>query len=91
MGKIIGKYKGKVGNHPRENMISKLAIIMWSQDGGIGGHGVHLSSQVHQEYIYKWDKSYEHLLNTSGGPRTLKRTGKILTQLGWMKERKKKR
>ena len=29
----------------------------WSQDGRIEGCGVHLSPQVHQEYIYKWSNS----------------------------------
>ena len=29
------------------------------QDGrGVGGHGVHLSPQIHQEYIYRWNNSH---------------------------------
>ena len=27
-------------------------------DGGGGGRGVHLSPQMHQEYIYKWKDSH---------------------------------
>ena len=26
--------------------------------GGVGGRGVHLSLQMHQEYIYKWNNSH---------------------------------
>ena len=30
-----------------------------SQDGrGVGGRGVHLSPQMHQEYNYKWNNSH---------------------------------
>ena len=50
-----------------------------------------LAKSVHQEYIYKWNNCTEHLLNTSGGPRTPKRTRKIPMQLDRMKEKKKKR
>ena len=32
----------------------------WSlgQDGRLGRPGVHISPQVHQEYIYKWNNSH---------------------------------
>ena len=47
-----------------------------SQDGRVGGPRVHLSTQIHQEYIYKWTSSHraptEHYqsphLPRPGGP-----------------------
>ena len=69
-------------------LFSKKCLLLstWSwtfQDGiGIGGCGVPLSPQTHQEYIYKWNNSTGHPLNTSRGPRTPRRTRKIPTELG---------
>ena len=62
-----------------------------SQDGRIGGCRICLSSQVHQEYIYKWNNSQEQLLSISGRLWTPKRTRKIPLQPGRMKERKKEK
>ena len=32
----------------------KAVVIQGDQDGRIGGPGVHLSPQIHQEYYYEW-------------------------------------
>ena len=37
----------------------RITITTGSQDGGVvGGLLVHLFPQMHQEYIYKWNKSH---------------------------------
>ena len=52
IGKMLrpmGKQHIKIGN-------------IWSggsQDGrGVAGHGVYLTRQIHQEYVYTWDSSH---------------------------------
>ena len=34
--------------------------------GGVGGLGVHLSPQMHQEYIYRWNSSHRTLAEALG-------------------------
>ena len=73
-----------------------LSTWLWTfQDGiGIGGCEVPLPTQTHQEYIYKWNSSAGHPLNTRKGPWTPRRTRKIPTYLGKRlkkKTRKKRR
>ena len=70
---------------------TSIKIYFWSQDGGIRGHGIQLSSQIHQEYIYKWNKS--HRVPAEYYWRTLDtcRTRKIPTRPGRTTERKTKR
>lgn len=59
-----------------------------NQDGGIGVHEIHLSSQVHQEYIYKWNNFHRAPAEDWQKTWTPKRETKIPSQLGRMKERK---
>ena len=49
---------------------------------------IHFSSQVHEEYIYKWNSFTEYLLRISRRLQMPKRTRKITSQLGRKKERK---
>lgn len=49
---------------------------------------IHFSSQVHEEYIYKWNSFTEHLLKISRRLQIPKRTRKIASQLGQKKETK---
>ena len=39
----------------------KTTIQRRSQDGGMRGYGIHPSSQVHHEYINKWEFSQHPL------------------------------
>ena len=43
-----------------KNVFATYKKKIWgrNQDGGVGGHGIHLSTQMHQEYIYKWDNPH---------------------------------
>ena len=52
----------------------------WSQDGGLGGHRDHISSQLDQEYFRTI--LTKHILKTSEGPWTPEGTRKITAQLG---------
>ena len=52
-------------------------------------HEIHLSSQVHQEYIYKWNNFYTAPADDWQKTWTPKRVTKIPSQLGRMKEREK--
>ena len=36
----------------------KYNLGVFQDGGGVGGRGVHLSPQTHQEYIYKWNSSH---------------------------------
>ena len=41
-----------------EKVSSPSGVGGRGKDGGVGGHGVHLYPQVHQEYLYKWNSSH---------------------------------
>ena len=49
------------------------------QDGGVGGHGVHLSPQARQKYVYVWNNSHRKLTRNWQKNCTIKAARKICT------------